>query len=109
MHNSSYTGSIKYQLSPAIHSYVCTAISLRLNILHASSFQHWITDSFITLETNFHVYDIIRMHLTYLASSTVRLFKEVVCVKFSVNEICILYVVLIIFAYHTQSFDVMKN
>ena len=37
---------------------------MQLNILHTSGFHQWIADSFINLETIFHVYDIIGMYVT---------------------------------------------
>ena len=57
-----HTASINYRLSPTFHS---NGISLQAIILQISGFHQSIAHSFITLETNFHVNDIITAAMTY--------------------------------------------
>ena len=75
--------SVNYQLSPTFHS---NGISLRAIILQTSGFHQSITYSFITLETNFHVNDVITAavtceklaHVIYQLSSTVIYYRPAI-------------------------------
>ena len=68
--------SVNYQLSPTFHS---NAISLRAIILQTFGFHQSIAHSFVTLETKFHVNDVITAsvtckklaHVIYQLSATV--------------------------------------
>ena len=56
-----FLDSVNYRLSPTFHS---NAISLRAIILQTSGFHQSIAHSFITLETKFHVNDVITASVT---------------------------------------------
>ena len=56
-----YTYSVNYRLSPTFHS---NAISLRAIILMTSGIHQSIAHSFVTLETKFHVNDVITASVT---------------------------------------------
>ena len=54
-------GSVNYRLSPTFHS---NGISLRAIILQTFGFHQSIAHSFVTLETRFHVNDVITASMT---------------------------------------------
>ena len=89
--------SVNYRLSPTFHS---NAISLRTIILQTSGFHQSIAHSFVTLETKFHVNDVITAsvtckklaHVIYQLSATVIYYQPPVHFRISIIGQCLNFV-----------------
>ena len=99
--------SVNYRLSPTFHS---NAISLRAIIPQTSGFHQSIAHSFVTLETKFHVNDLITVsvtckklaHVIYQLSATVIYYRPPV--HFPINTVDFIVIVDTIFLLKTLYF-----